>query len=117
MNNDFDLIPKVLNYSKYVRSYIAFSIPNVHRDIRIHLLDECYNLVRYLYEAVYNKGSIRIKYINELLVTLSMLDYLTDYLKNMNIERRHLKASIYKLTEIKNRLYGWKRYCENEKKS
>ena len=57
---DFTIYNKVCDFNDYVRINVANNIPSVYRDIRIHLLDECYNLVSLLFGAVYNKGNIRI---------------------------------------------------------
>ena len=63
---DFTIYNKVRDFNDYVRVNIANSIPSVYRDIRMHLLDECYNLVSLLFSAVYNKGNIRMKYLIDL---------------------------------------------------
>lgn len=53
--DDFKLKNMIINYNNYVRTYLVSDIPSVHPDIRIHLMDENYNLVRYLFLAIYNK--------------------------------------------------------------
>lgn len=55
-NNDFILLKKINIFNDYINEYIIPLIPSVHRDVRIHLLDETYELLKYLYEAIYNKG-------------------------------------------------------------
>ena len=75
-DNDFILLKKISIFNEYVDEYIVSLIPNVHRNVRIHLLDEIYNLQKYLYEAIYNKGNIRSKYINEMIVSISLIDNL-----------------------------------------
>lgn len=73
-NNDFILLKRVNLFNDYINQYVVSLIPSVHRDIKIHLLDESYNLLKNLYEAIYNKGNIRNKYIIELLVCISLID-------------------------------------------
>ena len=75
-DKDFILLKKISIFNEYVDEYIVSLIPNVHRNVRIHLLDEIYNLQKYLYEAIYNKGNIRSKYINEMIVSISLIDNL-----------------------------------------
>jgi len=104
----FKLYNKVLQYNKYIRKYILISIPKIHRDLKIRMADESYNLTRYLYEAEFTKGNIRLKNINEMLVTISMLDFITTELLDIkDVNKKHLESSIRLLTEIKNMSYAW----------
>ena len=65
LNSEFKIYNKVAEFNRYVRNTITNFITSVHRDIRIHLLDENYSLLHNLLSASYNKGNIRIKYISE----------------------------------------------------
>ena len=56
MNNEFKLYNKVINYNRYIRKYVVNNIPNIHRDLRIHMLDENYNMIKCLYKSEYSKG-------------------------------------------------------------
>lgn len=116
-DKDFKLYTKILQYDKYIRKYVVVNIPKVHRDLRIRLLDESYNLIRYLYEAEYTKGNIRLKNITEMLVTLSLLDFLTtEILEVSKNNNKYIEKSINLLTEIKNMTYSWRKNPEpNEK--
>lgn len=117
-DRDFRLYIAVINYDKYIRKYIASNIPAVHRDLKIHLLDEIYNLKRQLLEAQYNKGNIRVKYIVELLVTISMLDIiLTDISELCPSIKKHLNVAIEQLTRIKNMTYAWRKNPEPDEKT
>ena len=80
-NKEYGLYNKVDDYNKYIRKYIANSIPNKDRDIRIHYLDECYRLYKNMLYATYNKGNVRMKYLIELKVNISLLD-IVNYVKN-----------------------------------
>ncbi len=120
MHNDkgFNLYNKVIKYDQYIRKYVAISIPNVHRDLRIRLLDENYNLIRYLHEAEYTKGNIRLKNITEMLVTLSMLDLISsELLEICKDNKKHIETSIGLLTEIKNMTYSWRKNPEPNDKT
>ena len=46
-NSDFNLYNEVIKYERYIRKYVSNEIPAVHRDLRIHLMDECYYLIRF----------------------------------------------------------------------
>ena len=113
-DNEFRLFTKVNNYYSYVRTYVSNNIPNIHRDLRINLLEESYSLVRNIYNASYTKGNIRMKHLNEMLVNISMIDMLIEILINLlSKERKHLHNAIGMLTEIKNMVYAWKSNEEN----
>jgi hypothetical protein len=115
-DKDFVLYNKIIDYKNYVNKYIAVSIPTVYRNIRIHFLDELYNLSKNMFYAVYNVGNIRDKYIKELQVNLSLLDMMTTELRELNcINDKYLYTSINKLSNIKNIVYAWKLNEEKKK--
>lgn len=114
---DFKIYNKILDYSQYIRTYIAPSISSNHRDMRIHLLDEVYNLSKNMFYAIYNKGNIRMKYIVEMQVNISLIDMMTCQLLELKtIPKKHIDSSIKKLSDIKNITYSWKYNEENKKK-
>ena len=117
MNNEFKLYNKVINYNRYIRKYVVNDIPNIHRDLRIHLLDENYNMIKYLYKCEYSKDNIRNKNINDMYITICMLGFITSELMEIDSKnKKHLIKSIELLTEIKNMTYAWKKNIElNEK--
>lgn len=113
----FSLYSKVLDFNQYIRSYIIHTIPSIHRDIKIHLQDECYTLAKNIFYATYNKGNIRMKYLVELRVNLSLIDMLLTEIDNLGcLKKRHLNVSISKLSDIKNIIYGWIINEEEKKK-
>ncbi len=116
LNSEFKMYNKVAEFNRYVRNTITNFIPSVHRDIRIHLLDENYSLLHNLLSASYNKGNIRIKYINEMIVNISMIDYLLGEVLELseNNSKKILRA-IRMLSEIKNMIYSWKNNIDNGK--
>ena len=65
-NKEFKLYVEILNYSRYIRQYVLVGIPNVHRDLRIHLMDEVNSLIRNLVSAESTKENICSKYITEM---------------------------------------------------
>ena len=84
---DFTIYNKIKDFNGYVRANIANSIPSIYRDMRIHLLDECYNLISLLFGVIYSKGNIRLKYLNDINVKLSLSDYLfSEYWDNRIIK-------------------------------
>lgn len=115
-NSSYRLYNKILFFTKYSREYILSSIPKVHNDIRIHYADEMYMLVKNIFYATYNKGNIRMKYLVELQVNLSTIDFLLLQAKDLNcITNKNINSAISLLTDIKNIVYGWK-FNEEEKK-
>lgn len=111
---NFNLYNKIIDYSKYVRTNILITIPIIHRDVKIHLADETYNLSKLLFLAVYNKGNVRMKYLIELQTTLSCIDMLSTTIIDLKCcSIKKVKVSLKKLEEIKNIIYAW---IINEKK-
>ena len=116
-NLDFTIYNKIRDFNKYVRINIANSIPNVYRDIRIHLLDECYSLASLLFGAIYNKGNIRMKYLVDIKIKLSLIDLLFSDIEDFKIiKTKKLIVAISKLATIKNIIYGWIINEEKERK-
>ena len=73
-NKEFKLYVEILNYSRYIRKYVLCNIPNVHRDLRIHLMDEVNSLIRNLVSAESTKGNIINKSV-AILATLKNMTY------------------------------------------
>lgn len=108
-NSGYKLYNKIILFTKYSRNYILSSIPKVHNDIKIHYADELYNLTRNIFYATYNKGNIRMKYIVESQVNLSMIDFLLTQIKELeSIKKKNVTTAVNLLTDIKNVIYGWK---------
>ncbi len=116
-NKQYRLYSKILDFNHYVRTYIVNTIPSVHRDLRIHLLDEFFLLTKNLFYATYNKGNIRMKYLIEIKVNLSIIDMLITEISNLQcMKKTSFHASINKLSDIKNIIYGWVLNEESKKK-
>ena len=103
----------------YLRVNIVYCIPKIHNDLRIHLLDESYNLIKCIVSASFTKGNVRNKYINDSLITISMLDALLSIVMNIDsIDKKKVSTSIGQLANIKNIIYAWKnKLNDNEKGS
>ena len=115
-DKSFSLYNKILDLKSYMERYILNNIPKVHTDVRIHLSDEIYYLHKNMYYASYNKGNIRMKYLVEMCVNLSMIDSMISDLKKYNtIKEKYLVNSISKINDIRNIVYGWKFNYEKEK--
>lgn len=108
-NNRFSLYTKINKFTIYSRKYIINLIPKVHTDIKIHYTDELYNLSKNMFYSTYNKGNIRMKYLIELQVNISLLNMLLNILKSDKIIKNHnIDVAISSLSDIKNIIYGWK---------
>jgi len=116
-SNEFQLYTQTVNYSSYVRKNLCVNIPKIHSDIRVHLQEESYNLVKTLLEAQFTKGNIRLKSITNMQITISLLDFLTTELQELNcVTKKNIEISLRMLTQIKNMTYAWKKSIENDKK-
>ena len=114
-NNEFKMFNKAGMLDRYIRHDIIPTIPSVHRDLRIHLQDESYNLIKLLLSASFNKGNIRNKYINDLIITISLVDYLLGEISEVNNSKKKCLTAIKMLSDIKNMVYAWKSNINNEK--
>lgn len=115
-NNEFKIFNKAQEFDNYIREQIIPTIPSVHRDLKIHILDESYNLIKILLFASFNKGNIRYKYIKDIIVTISLLDYLLGIIGKYNNNKKKCLSAIKMLADVKNMIYAWKSNIENEKK-
>lgn len=112
-NNEFRLYSEVLNYSRYIRKYVLCTIPNIYRDLRVHLMDEIYSLERNLISAENTRGNIRMKYITEMQTNGKMLDIISaDIIEFCSDSKKHIEKSISILTKIRNMTYAWKQNPE-----
>lgn len=113
----FTLYNSILDFNSYVRKYVAINIPVINRDLRIHLMDECYNLTKDMFNAVYNKGNIRMKYLISIRVDISLIDMLLFEIKNLKCQKdKYIVTSISKLEDVKIIIYGWIKNEESKKK-
>jgi hypothetical protein len=114
-DNSFTIYNKILDFTNYTELYIINNIPAIKRDLRIHFLDESYMLSKNMFYAIYSKGNIRMKYLIELQVTISLIDMMLVKMTNIsNIPNKHINSATSKLGDIKNLVYAWKL---NEEKS
>jgi len=117
-NKEFKIYTEILNYSRYIRKYVLSTIPSVHRDLRIHLMDEIYSLERNLVLAENTRGNIRMKHIVEMLTNEKMLDLITsDILEFCPNSKKYMNKSIHYLTNIRNMTYAWKQTLEENEKA
>ncbi|MBQ8892410.1 MAG: hypothetical protein IJ068_06085 [Bacilli bacterium] len=115
MDKNFKLYSYILDFDDYTRKYVVNNIPSVDRDIRIHLLDEIYNLEKSIIYAINTKGNIRIKHLIDSKVSISLIDMLFLKIRDIKcLKSSKLNTSIDKLTNVKNIVYGW---IVNEEKS
>ena len=112
---EFVIREKVLSLDSYIRKYIVNIIPRINRDIRIHLLDELYNLVKNLHYAIYNKGNIRIKYLTDIIINISLIDYLLGIINKYDVNDLYMRNTLKKLLDIKNMINKWKLTEESKK--
>lgn len=95
--NDFKLLNKSKFFLKYIESYILINIPKVHSSYRKGLEDNAISLNYNIIKANINNGSIRSKYLKEVLVNISMIDLYLDLLLDINIISRKKFMTVIKL--------------------
>ena len=112
----YRLLDMIEDFRKYSRTYIANNIPTVHRDMRIHLIDESYKLAESSVFAAYTVGNIRRKHLTDMCVRISLLNVLLGEIKDLEaVDARRLNVLFGKLSRIRDCVYGWK-YNEEAKK-
>ena len=112
----YRLLDMIIDFRSYSREYVINNIPNIHRDIRIHFLDESYHLARNSVAAAQTTGNIRRKYIIEMCVCISMLNTLIGELRGIGtVSDRRIDVIIGKLSIIKDCVYGWRKNEETKK--
>ena len=116
-NTDFIIYSEIIKFNKYLRKYVINNIPSVHRDLKIHLADEGYNIVKCLVQAEYNRGNIRNKYLTDLLIAITMCDYLLNNIYDEDIvSKKYVTNAIGSLTNIKNMVFAWKKNIDSSVK-
>lgn len=114
--DSFKIYNKIVLFQRYIRNFVAVNIPSVHRDLRIRLLDESFHMVKFLYQAIYTRGNVRVKNITDLVVSISLMDFLlTEVMEQCKIKDRHVKNAISSLTDIRNMIMAWKKNEEESK--
>lgn len=115
-DNVFKLMDKIKSYDLYVRKYVINDIPKIHNDIRIHIFDELFELVKNVKLSSLTKGNIQIKNLINILLNISILDYLFDLLLELNLcSKDKALKSLSKLADIKNIVYSWYNKVNEEK--
>lgn len=115
-DNIFKLIDKIKDYDLYTRKYVINDIPKVYNDIRIHILDELFELVKNVKLSSFTKGNVQVKNLISVLTNISVLDYLFDIILELNLcNRDKTTKSLSKLADIKNICYSWYNKVNEEK--
>ena len=103
---------KIMKYTKeLVSDVVSFSknFPKSESVLKKNLQDELFNLIKLLNSYIVNKNSNRIreKYIKELIVSLSMIDYYFEYLYlNKIISFKKYKDLVDDVVTIRKLAYG-----------
>ena len=124
-DNSYLIYNKVKDFEDYSEKYIINAIPSVHRHIRIHFVDETYNLLHHLFLAYHDdRNNQRRKYLIECLTSVSLIDhYITKLrkiiddhksLKKIQLNASKLDEISYKLTIVRSLIYKWKTKIDKE---
>lgn len=105
----FELASAINEYDRYIRTNIASNIPKVYNDLRVHLLDEIYNLNKELIIARLNKNEKRIDAINNMLIILTLIDKITEDIMFLcpNLKEKVITSISY-LDKITRKTYSFK---------
>ena len=96
--HEFTIYNKITDYNLYLKTYLMSDIPANSRDLRIHMLDEAYNLAKNMFSAIYNKGNIKMKYLIEMQINISLFDMMTNELRNLRkTPTKNIHTSIHKI--------------------
>ena len=72
-------------------------------------MDEVYLLLKNMISAINTKGNIRMKYITDMIISIQMLDIISnDLMEYTNSNKKYITTSISKLTNIKHMTYAYK---------
>ena len=74
-------------------------------------------LSKNMFYATYNKGSVRMKYLIEMQVNISLMDMMMNEIRTFSkVPKNNVDSAIKKLSNIKNIVYAWKLNEESKKK-
>jgi len=108
MKDSVSLYRQLADLVSYVNTYITNTIPSVHRDTRIHLLDEIYNLRKNILYSINTIDDNRINYLIDTKMNILMIELMFNDIKKMNcckIDR--LDDGEKMLNSIKKIVYDW----------
>ena len=108
MKDNLNLYKYLVDFARYMNEYVTGTIPSVHRDMRIHLLDEMYYLRKNLLYSINTKEDVRLKYLIDTKINLIMIDMTLSDIRDINCcKTSRLDEAVDKLTNIKNIIYEW----------
>lgn len=112
--NDFIILNKIKWLLMYSDKYVFNAFAKVHTSIKIKLQDNLYNLLENCIRANVNKGNIRSKYQNEMLVNVMLLDfYIGDAFDKKIIKKNRFNSFVNAINEIRKMTISW---SNNEEK-
>jgi len=115
IDKEFNLNLDVNKFEYHVRKDLVNNVPAIHRDVRNKVLDEAYYLLCSIYQATYNKGNIRSKYLNDSLVHICILDHYFKTLVELKcVNMKKYDSLVRDLNNIRSRIYGWKRKTDDD---
>lgn len=111
--NDFIILNKIKWLLMYSDKYVFNTFSKVHTSIKIKLQDNLYNLLENCIRANVNKGNIRSKYQNEMLVNVILLDfYVGEALEKKIIKKNRFNSFVNVINEIRKMTITWSNYEE-----
>ncbi len=111
--NDFIILNKIKWLLIYSDKYVFNTFTKVNFSIKIRLENNLYNLLENCIRANINKGNIRSKYQNEMLVSINLLDfYIGEALDKKIIKKNRFSSFVNAINEIRKMTISWSNYEE-----
>lgn len=108
--NDFIILNKIKCLLMYSDKYVFNTFTKVNFSIKIRLEN---NLLENCIRANINKGNIRSKYQNEMLVSINLLDfYIGEALDKKIIKKNRFSSFVNAINEIRKMTISWSNYEE-----
>ena len=108
MDYNFKLLNKHYLINNYINKHILNNFPNKEYILKNNIEECMYNNIKYIFGyKLSNNKNVRNKYLNDILINNSMLNYYTYiiYCKKIINNKRYIVTSNF-LIEIKKIVYG-----------
>ena len=116
MNNDylslktdsFNLIKEAKRLFIYIDLYVYENFPKNKKHLKVLCFDEITNYIKNIILANNSSGNIRLKYQNNALLNISVIDFLITYFYDLKIINKRRYLSALRLLNINKKLLtGW----------
>lgn len=104
----FKIKDKVTNFILLLHKDVVAKIPKTHTVFKNELIKETFELHKNVLRANFNIGSVKNKYLKEVLVNLATIDMILGILQKFGyIEKKKFITLIANLNELNKMVNGW----------